>query len=685
MFPPKIPECDYWHPGPGLARYDEFHWLKDPNWRQVLQDPAALNASVRQVLNSENDYAKFVLDPLNPRIETFYHELCSKEPAAYSPPPIGRGPWLYGHRFEVNADRPIFYRRPREGSSEQVLFDAQALGSERDFFSVSANLPSPDHRYWVASVDTTGSERHQIVLRDCQTGTFDWFEDDAAGPLAWSLDSQVIFWLKIDEEGRPSSLWRRKIGEDFSVLVLEEADPAFYLDLRTSADGRWIVVEASTHETVESWAVDASAPDLPAVAVVPRSVGRQAWIDRAEHDWVIRSNHQVPDFAMYRSSAPLPTPETWVLIDSPGVRLSLEKFVVIATWVIVLERCDGQQRLRGIDLVGGGERLVANPGVAGSWQLASDQDDSRLVVRARWSAPHTPPEDWEFSLESLSGHCIARRDVPSGHNPDLYHVTRTFATSPDGERVPVTLLRRNDTILNETTPVWLYGYGAYGYSLEDSWSAGRLCLADHGWLVVIAHVRGGSEKGRSWFMGGRGLQKQRTFDDFIAVAEFLIRERVTHPGRIVAHGVSAGGLLVGAVLNQRPELWGCVCAEVPFVDVLTTMSDAGLPLTPMEWPEWGNPLDDETARQAIAAYSPYDNVTKCPYPAVFATAGLADPRVTYWEPAKWIARLRKYSTSSAPLMLKTEMTAGHGGGSGRFQRFARFAELVAFASDQLKV
>jgi oligopeptidase B len=446
-----------------------------------------------------------------------------------------------------------------------------------------------------------------------------------------------------------------------------------------TADDSHILIVAQNQETSEAHVIPANDPLAPPSVAAGRRAGLRYDLDRWGDRWVIRTNlGDAVDFQVITSRAAIPAVDTW----TPFVEHRAGRLIVgVALYrdhLVRLERENACNRLV-ILARSGEEHVVSFEESAYALSLQAGFEYDTTVTRFVYQSPTTPRQWFDYDMASRTRTLRKTQEIPSGHDPARYETRRLYAVAPDGQSVPLTVLKLRGTPLDGSAPLMLYGYGSYGIAMEPSFSVQSLSLVDRGWIWATAHVRGGSDKGWGWFLDGRGFHKANTFTDFIACAEHLVAQGYGKPGRIAAYGGSAGGMLVGAVANLRPDLWGAVIAAVPFVDVLNTMSDTSLPLTPPEWPEWGNPLQDPKAYDYIASYSPYDNVGAKAYPAVFARGGLSDPRVTWWEPEKWIARLRAHTTSGRPVLLKINMQAGHGGASGRFDHLKEVALDYAFA------
>jgi oligopeptidase B len=453
-----------------------------------------------------------------------------------------------------------------------------------------------------------------------------------------------------------------------------------FIGVGRTADDRFMIIGIGDQETSEARIIPAS--DLTAAPRVlePRSKGVKYDADHWGDRWVILTNADgAVDFKLMTAPSDRPGKADWTqwIAHKPGTFIT--GFAPYKDHLVRLERVNANNRLVVTERAGMSEHEVGFPEEAYALSLDGGYEYDTPLTRFVYQSPTTPRQWFDYDMARRTRALRKTQEIPSGHDPKRYEARRLYATAPDGEQVPITVLMQRGKRLGGASPLLLYGYGSYGIPMDASFSTNRLSLVDRGWIFAIAHIRGGSEKGWNWFLQGRGQKKPNTFTDFIAAAEHLIGAGYTSKGKIVAQGGSAGGLLMGAVANLRPDLWSGVIAQVPFVDVLNTMSDTSLPLTPPEWPEWGNPIEDAAAYDLIASYSPYDQVGAKPYPAILAEGGLSDPRVTYWEPAKWVAKLRDKTTGQAPILLKINMEAGHGGASGRFDYLKEVARAYAFA------
>ncbi|WMT87976.1 S9 family peptidase [Pelagibacterium sp. 26DY04] len=666
----------------GITRNDPYHWLRADNWRDVMADPAVLPQDIRDYLEAENAwYERGLGEPTEALRETIYKEIRGriKEDDASVPSPDG--PFAYASRTREGDQYPLIVRTPREGGEETVLLDCNAEAGE-GYFGFGGAEHSPCHTMVAWAADRNGSEYYTIYIRDVATGADreERIEKSGSGAV-WANDSSRFYYVELDENHRPFRVREHVLGtaQADDKIVYEEKDPGFFVGVDMTQSRRFLTISAHDHQTSEIWLIDAEKGGAPFCVEKRHENTEYSLEERGGTLYILTNDDEAEDFKIVTAPASDPGVDNWTdLVPHEAGRLILD-IELLANHLIRLERKDGLPRIVVRDLRDGKEETIAFPEEAYSLGLIGGYEFETATIRFSYSSPTTPSQVFDMDLETGERVLRKEQEIPSGHDPAQYETRRLFATAPDGEEVPVTLLHRKGLALDGSAPCLLYGYGAYGHSMPAGFSVSVLSLVDRGFVYAIAHIRGGMDKGYRWYKNGRAAHKTNTFTDFIAAAEMLIEKGYTAKGRIVAEGGSAGGMLMGAIANMRPDLWGGVVAVVPFVDVLNTMLDDTLPLTPPEWPEWGNPITSEEEYKRIASYSPYDNVEAKDYPPILALAGLTDPRVTYWEPAKWVAKLRATKTDGNPLYLRTNMDAGHGGASGRFERIKETAIVYAFA------
>ncbi len=685
--PPMAERRPVIHERFGRRWSDPYAWLRDDNWQAVMADPKVLRADIRAHLDAENAHTQARLDAPTANLrEDLFREMRGRIKEDDHSVPVIDGPYAYLTRYREGGEYPILARKPAEraydpDAPETVLLDGDALGAGKAYFSFGEVEHSPDHRLIAYAVDEQGSEYYTIRFRDTATGEDlpDTIER-TYGDFVWAADSRTLYWVERDDNSRPSAVHAYTLGSrSGSREIYREPDPGFFVGVDRTQSDRFILIGSGNHTTSEVRVFEADASDPQPRLIAAREAGVEYDVEHWGDRFVITTNADgALDFKIV--TAPLDTPGrahwTDLVPHRPGV-LILDT-VALKGHLVRLERFEGLPRLVVRRADDGAEHTLAFDEAAYTLGMSAGYAYDTTLLRIDYASPAQPDQVFDYDLETRERTLRKTREVPSGHEPSAYEVERILAPAPDGETVPITLLRRADAPRDGTAPLLLYGYGAYGITLPAAFRTARLSLVDRGVTFAIAHVRGSKAKGYRWYLDGKLEKKTNTFKDFIAAADHLIAEGYTARGRIVAEGGSAGGMLVGAVANLAPDRFAGILAQVPFVDVLNTMSDATLPLTPPEWPEWGNPLEDGEAFERILAYAPYENVSDRPYPPILATGGLSDPRVTYWEPAKWIARLRHDAPGGGPYLLHINMEAGHGGASGRFEGLKETARDFAF-------
>lgn len=672
----------------GHRLVDDYAWLKAANWKDVLKRPDALPADIRDHLERENAHADEALADLAPLRAALVAEMRGRIKEDDSGVPENDGPFAYYTRYREGGQHPLVCRRPRveDGAAEgaeTVLLDGDKEGAGRPFFSLSDADHSPDHGLLAWAADTKGSELYTVRVRDLLNGV-DLADEIIAtsGEVVWATDGASFYYTAVDENHRPARVMRHRLGEDQADddLVYEETNPGFFIDVDVTQSGSYVVVTVSDHESSEVHLLDRADPRAKPRLVAARAERVIYSVEHHGADLVILTNADgAVDFKVVTAPAAAPARENWrdLVPYRPGTMIRFHQ--VLARHMVRLEMEDARPRIVVREIATGAEHAVAFEEEAYSLGIQLGYEFDTDVIRFTYSSLTTPAETWDYDVATRARTLRKRQTVPSGHDPAQYVTRRILAPSWDGAQVPVSLLHRKGLALDGTAPLLLYGYGSYGSAMPAAFRTNVLSLVDRGFVYAIAHIRGGTEKGWGWYLDGKRENKPNTFKDFVAAGEALAEAGYTARGRIVAHGGSAGGMLMGAVANMAPDLFAGVVADVPFVDVMNTMLDGDLPLTPPEWPEWGNPGADEAAFRTILAYSPYDNVSAQAYPPILALGGLTDPRVTYWEPAKWVARLRATMTGGGPILMRINMEAGHAGAAGRFDRLGEVGLIYAFA------
>ena len=667
------------HEAHGAVRIDDYHWLRERG------DPA-----VAAHLEAENAYARAVMAPTEALQETLFAEIKGRIRQTDVSAPYREGGYLYYTRWADGREYPVHCRRPAEApgpvdavepaAGEQVLLDVNTLAEGREFCQVSSLAVSPDGRLLAYAVDVEGRRIHTVRVKDLSADAL--LDDELTGVtsnLVWADDRTVFYTRQHPQTLRWHRVYRHVLGaaQADDALVYEEADETFNCDVRRSRSKRYVLIASSQTVSTEYRYLDASRPDGEFQVFRPRARGHEYDLDHYRDRFYVRTNHRARNFRLMETEAGGTGPDQWTDVVPHRDDVLLESFALFRGHLVLQERSGGLSRLHVRPWSGGGGHDVDfDEPVYDAYVSVNREADTR-VLRFGYESLTTPRSVYDYDMEARSRTLVKRDEVPGGFDPADYAAERVLATAPDGRQVPVSLVARAGAPRDGTSPLLLYGYGAYGISIDPWFDPARLSLLDRGFRFAIAHVRGGQELGRPWYDDGRLSRKSNTFTDFIACAEHLVRERFTSPDRLHAMGGSAGGLLVGAVLNLRPDLFAGAVAQVPFVDVLTTMLDDTIPLTAGEYDEWGDPRE-RAAFDDILAYSPYDNVAARAYPALLVLAGLHDSQVQYWEPAKWVAKLRALKTDARPLLLKTEMHAGHSGVSGRYRRYRETALQYAF-------
>lgn len=676
----------------GDTRQDDWYWLCHRDDPEVVA-----------YLRAENAYADTAFAPLDDLRETLYEEIRGRIQESDVSTPARNGPWWYygrtveGQQYAIHCRRadPEHRLTPAEAlvaavqgdAGEVVLLDENVAASDSDYFALGMLDVSPDQSCVAYAVDLAGAERYTLRFRELTTG-LDLADEitDVYYSSAWSADSQSFFYVRPDHAVRPWQVWRHQMGQPVTedVLVFQEDDERFFVSVGLTRSERFILVATESKVTTEVHLLDAGHPVGALRVVEPRRHGVEYSIDHAvlpgDGDvlLILTNDDGADNFALLRAPAADPGRANWQTVIPQRPEVRLESVDAFAGHFVVTEREQALERIRVVRLADGDDRVVPQPEPLYSLGAGANLEWTATTLRFGYTSLVTPPSAVDYDVVDGERVVVKQQAVLGPFDPAAYQTDRLWAEAPDGTHVPISLVHRRDVPQDGSAPCLLYGYGAYEVTIDPTFSSVRLNLVDRGFVFAIAHIRGGGELGRPWYEDGKLLQKRNTFTDFIACAEHLVATGYTSAQRLVIRGGSAGGLLMGAVTNMRPDLWRAVVAEVPFVDCLTTMQDVTLPLTVTEWDEWGNPVDDAAAYDYIKSYSPYDNIEATDYPAIYVTAGLNDPRVGFWEPAKWVAKLRASRSDDDVLVLKTEMDAGHGGPSGRYDAWRDEAQVHAF-------
>ncbi len=665
---------------------DDYAWMKDANWQTVMRDPSQLARDIRAHLETENAYTDAALTPLSDLKDAIFGEMKGRlEPTARGVP-MPDGAYAYFHFYREGDQHGVYARQDVAAAEpeDEIILDCDALAKGTSFFDIGDVSHSPDHKWLAYSVDEKGSENYAVFLRDLASGQVHGTGiDRSAGALVWAANGRTLFWVERDENQRPYAVRFKDVFDARGKIhtAYEEQDPGFFVSVGSSDDERFIEISAHNHTTSEIHRIPSIDPSTPPTCFSKRQAGLEYSLhDQGGTTYILTNQGGAVDFAVMTGKAgDAPTDWQPFIPHKPGTLiLGMETF---SRWLVRLERENALPQIIIRDMENGAEHAIAMPEAAYGLGIKSGYEYETDTLYFSYSSPSRPGTVYRYDMNTRERETVRVQVVPSGHNPEDYRVERISITARDGESIPVTILARKDVETDGSNPLLLYGYGSYGITIPAGFRTHILSLVDRGTVYAIAHIRGGQAKGYQWYLDGKLEKKINTFNDFVDAGRALAELGWTSEGRIVAHGGSAGGLLVGAAVNQAPEIFAGVIAAVPFVDVLNTMSDTELPLTPPEWPEWGNPITDAAAFHRLRNYSPYDNVKAKAYPPMLITGGLTDPRVTYWEPAKWAAKLRDRQTSDAPILLKINMEAGHQGESGRYDSLKETALEYAFAVD----
>ncbi len=677
--PPVAPRKPHAVTHHGITITDDYAWLRDPGYPEVT------DKDVLAHLEAENAWFKSRMADQQGRIDALFKEMRARIKEADKSVPQKDGDWLYWIEFEEGAEYKKWWRSPVAGGPDELILDEVALAEGKEYFRLGAIAVSNDGRLLAWSVDDNGSERFTARIKVIATG--EMLPDEIPGTLSglvWVAGDKGLVYSLANEQWRTDNARLHWLGEPTSsdIELYHEDDEGFRVASSLSANEKWLIIGTSDHETSEVRLVPAADPQAPPLLVRARQPGVEYDVDERDGLLYIHANDAHENFRL--ATAPLADPGSWTTLIEGSDDFYLTGFELFRDFYVV------EGRVRGLDRVevryyDDPARIepIAFPEASFSAGLGENPEWAVDKLRLSYESMVSPASVLDYDVATQTLTTLKVQEIPSGYDASLYVTERLEFPARDGTLIPVSVVMRKDRLPGG--PLHLYGYGAYGIAIEPGFSTTRLSLVDRGFAYAIAHIRGGDDLGRAWYKAGKLERRTNTFTDFVDVAKGLIARGLTQAGRISISGGSAGGELMGAVINSDPALWGAVVAHVPFVDVLNTMLDASLPLTPGEWPEWGNPIEDQAAFELIHGYSPYDQVKAHPYPPIMVTAGLNDPRVTYWEPAKWVARLRERKTDDNELILKTNMGAGHGGKSGRFESLKETAEEFAFILWQLGV
>jgi len=657
----------------GAEVADNYHWLRD------REDPR-----VESYLREENDYAESMMAHTERLQQTLFDEILGRIQEDDSSVPVANGAFFYYGRTEEGKPYAIHCRKPREGGDEQLLLDENALAEGESYFQLGASKISPDHSLLAYAFDTSGDEKYRLrVVRLADGEVLDEIPE-CAGQVQWALDGETLFYTTLDDAHRPWRLHRHRLGEDAAAdpIVFEEPDGACFVAIDRTKDRRFLLLHIDSNDTSEVRYLAADEPQGEFRTIEPRRKKIEYGVEHHGGFFYILTNDDAVNFKLVRAPVATPGRSHWGEVVAHDPQVKLDAIEVFVDHLVLAERRDGMRGVRVLELPSLASHRIEFPEPVYTVSVHRTPEFESSMLRFSYTSLVTPSSVYDYDLRTRERELRKRQPVKGGYDPGRYASERVEAMAADGTPVPISLVYRRDLRQDGGQPLMLYGYGAYGISIDPTFDSSRLSLLDRGMVYAIAHVRGGGEMGRPWYEAGKLRHKRNSFTDFITAAEHLIEQGYAAAGSLAMRGGSAGGLLMGAVINMRPDLPQAVVAKVPFVDVVNTMSDETIPLTVIEWDEWGNP-QQKGDHDYIRSYSPYDNVAEADYPNLLIMAGLNDPRVAYWEPAKWAAKLRAVKSGERWLLLKTHMGAGHGGASGRYEAIKELAFEYAFVLDRL--
>jgi oligopeptidase B len=661
----------------GISLIDNYFWLRDRTNPQVIK-----------YLEDENFYADSIMAGTKDLQEKVFQEMKGRIVEDDESVPVKRGNYYYYFRMEEGKQYRIYCRK--EGSlkaKEEILVDCNELAEDMPYFSMGAYEISPDHRMLAYAIDTDGSETYTLYFKNLSTGeVLDNQIPEISPSVEWANDSETVFYAIYDEAKRPFKLFKHRLNSSFQedMLVFHEEDERFFLSIRKTKNSEFLLINLHSKTSSEILYLNANKPQEDFRVFSPRRKNVKYYVFAHQNEFFVLTNDKAVNYKLMKTPKNATSAKNWQEFITHSQAKKLEDVDAFTSHLAIYEREDGLRKIRIISLENKSEYYIEFPEPAYTLINNQNPEFSNDKIFFTYSSLVRPATVYEYNMNSKGKKVLKEDKVLGGYKPENYTSERVFATAADGTLVPISLVYRKGIKKDGQNPLYLYGYGAYGITTDPYFNANRLSLLDRGFVFALTHIRGGSDMDQKWYEDGKLLKKKNSFSDFIAAAEFLEKEGYTSPEKMVASGGSAGGLLVGAVMNQRPDLFNVIIAKVPFVDVINTMLDPTLPLTVTEYEEWGNP-QEETYFNYILSYSPYDNVKNLHYPHMLVTAGLNDPRVSYWEPAKWVARLRDMKKDKNTILLKTNMDAGHGGASGRYDYLSEIAYEYAFIFEMLRI
>jgi oligopeptidase B len=659
---------------------DNYSWIKQKDWKEVILNPNKLNVQVKKYLDEENLFKENQLKDIKDIEKKLFEELKSKIKNEDNSVPKKDGDYFYGYKYNKNSEYPIYYRKNIIKNSEEIILDCEKKSKTHTYFNVTSISHSHNHKSVAYNIDTNGSEYFSIFVEDIDKKEILSPEiKNTTGDIIWSLDNNYIFYVGLDQNHRPTKVFKHKIGSDTNkdLLIYEEKDPSFFCSINLSKTKKYLFIRTADHETSEYLFINLQLNETTPVLFKKRIKKIEYDLEHHEKFFLISTNtDEAKNFKiMISSEQSYQKWEEFIAYEKDNLILD---FILLKDWFVRLERTEGSENIIILNLNNKDQHKISFDEEAYNLLLDHGYEYETDTFRYSYSSPATPKSIFDYDCKLKKQELKKTQEVPSGHNKDDYICKKIFATAHDNEKIPITILYKKGVKLDSNNYLLLYGYGSYGISIPSNFSTNRLSLVDRGIIYAIAHIRGGKEKGYEWYENGKLLNKKNTFLDFISCAKKLCEDKYTSPKKIIAQGGSAGGLLMGYIANESPDLFLGIIAQVPFVDICNTMLDEDLPLTVTEIPEWGDIKNDKKSFLYVKSYSPYDNVKKQNYPHMLVTGGISDPRVTYWEMTKWVAKLRENKTDNNLLLLHMNMTAGHSGASGRFDYLKEIAMEYGF-------
>jgi oligopeptidase B len=659
---------------------DNYSWIKQKDWKEVILNPNKLNAQVKKYLDEENLFKENQLKDIKDIEKKLFEELKSKIKNEDNSVPKKDGDYFYGYKYNKNSEYPIYYRKNITKNSEEIILDCEKKSKTHTYFNVASISHSHNHKSVAYNIDTNGSEYFSLFVEDIDKKEILSPEiKNTTGDIIWSLDNNYIFYVGLDQNHRPTKVFKHKIGSDTNkdLLIYEEKDPSFFCSINLSKTKKYLFIRTADHETSEYLFINLQLNETTPVLFKKRIKKIEYDLEHHEKFFLISTNtDEAKNFKiMISHEQSYQKWEEFIAYEKNNLILD---FILLKDWLVRLERTEGSENIIILNLNNKDQHKISFDEEAYNLSLDHGYEYETDTFRYSYSSPTTPKSIFDYDCKLKKQELKKTQEVPSGHNKDDYICKKIFATAHDNEKIPITILYKKGVKLDSNNYLLLYGYGSYGISIPSNFSTNRLSLVDRGIIYAIAHIRGGNEKGYEWYENGKLLNKKNTFLDFISCAKKLCEDKYTSPKKIIAQGGSAGGLLMGYIANESPDLFLGIIAQVPFVDICNTMLDEDLPLTVTEIPEWGDIKNDKKSFLYVKSYSPYDNVKKQNYPHMLVTGGISDPRVTYWEMTKWVAKLRENKTDNNLLLLHMNMTAGHSGASGRFDYLKEIAMEYGF-------